>query len=83
MRKILFITAFFSMTVIYAQIGTAQEQSITMHVSGMTCGTCPISVRHRAMQMEGIHSAIVDIDTALATVTYEDSKQSLRPLLRP
>ncbi|MDQ6996974.1 MAG: cation transporter [Mariprofundus sp.] len=76
MRKILLIAAFFSMTVIYAQVGSAQEQTVTMHVSGMTCGTCPISVRHRALQLEGVHSAAVDLDTASATVTYEDSKQS-------
>ncbi|MDQ6954336.1 MAG: cation transporter [Mariprofundaceae bacterium] len=76
MRKILLIAAFFSMTVIYSQVGAAQEQSVTMHVSGMTCGTCSISVRHRAMQMEGVHSAAVDIDTATATFTYEDSQQS-------
>ncbi|MDX8406375.1 MAG: cation transporter [Mariprofundus sp.] len=64
------------MTVIYAQIGAAQEQTVTMHVSGMTCGTCPITVRHRALQMEGVHSAAVDLDTASATLTYEDSEQS-------
>jgi len=28
------------------------------------------------MQMKGVHAAAVDIDTALATVTYEDSEQS-------
>jgi len=76
MRKILFFTAIFSMTTIYAQDGIAQEQTVTMHVSGMTCGTCPISVRHRAMQMKGVHTAAVDINTALATVTFEDSEQS-------
>jgi mercuric ion binding protein len=60
----------------YAQNGTAQEQTVTMHVSGMTCGTCPISVRHRALQLKGVHTAAVDLDTATATVTYEDSEQS-------
>jgi len=76
MRKILFFTAIFSMTTIYVQDGIAKEQTVTMHVSGMTCGTCPISVRHRAMQMKGVHTAAVDINTALATVTFEDSEQS-------
>jgi len=76
MRKILLFTALFSMLAIYAQNSTAQEQTVTMHVSGMTCGTCPISVRHRALQMKGVHAAAVDLDTATATVTYEDSEQS-------
>jgi len=60
----------------HAQNGDAQEQTVTMHVSGMTCGTCPISVRHRALQLKGVHTAAVDLDTATATVTYEDSEQS-------
>jgi len=76
MRKVLLFITLFSLTAIYAQNGVAQEQTVTMHVSGMTCGTCPISVRHRAMQMKGVHSAAVDIDTALATITFEDSEQS-------
>ena len=47
-----------------------------MHVSGMTCGTCPISIRHRALQMKGVHAATADINTASASVTFEDSEQS-------
>lgn len=81
MRKILLFTAIFSMTAIYAQNGVAQEQIVTLPVSGMTCGTCPISVRHRAMQMKGVHAAAVDIDTALATVTFEDSEQSPQAII--
>jgi len=76
MQKILLAVALFSMTAIYAQNTVAQEQTVIMHVAGMTCDTCPISVRHRAMQMKGVHTAAVDINTALATVTYEDSEQS-------
>ncbi len=80
MRKILLVTIFFSITAIYVQNSAAQEQTATMHVSGMTCATCPISVRHRALQLKGVHSAAVDLDTALATVTYEDSEQSPRTI---
>ena len=69
MRKILLLSACFFMAVTYAQTGFAQEQTVSMHVAGMTCGTCPISVRYRAMQMQGVHSAMVDLDTALATIT--------------
>ncbi len=78
MRKIFLTTAIFSMMALYAQNGTAQEQIVTMHVSGMTCATCPISVRHRALQLKGVRAANVDLNTATATVTYEDSEQSPR-----
>jgi len=75
MRKIL-LPAIFLMTAMFAQDGIAQEQIVTMNVSGMTCGTCPISIRHRALQMKGVHAATADINTASATVTFEDSEQS-------
>ena len=59
---------------------SAQEKTATLKVSGMTCSACPISVRHRALQMKGVHAAIVDYEaasaTATATITYEDSEQS-------
>jgi len=64
------------MTAMHAQNSAAQEQTVTMHVSGMTCGTCPISVRHRALQLKGVSAASVALDTATAAVTYEDSEQS-------
>ncbi len=76
MQKILLTIVFLSFSAISTQQGWAQEQAVNMHVAGMTCGTCPISVRHRAMQMKGVRSASVDMNTSLATVVYEDSEQS-------
>jgi len=77
MRKIVLITALFlSMTVMHARNGAAQEQTVTMHVSKMTCSSCTITIRHRALQMKGVHAAAVDYKTATATITYEDSEQS-------
>jgi len=62
--------------VVFAHQAWAVEQAVRMHVSGMTCGLCPISVKHRALQMQDVHSASVDIDKAQAIITYEDSEQS-------
>jgi len=76
MRKMLLMTGCLLLVATHAQSALAQEQTVSMHVSGMTCGTCPITVRHRVLQMRGVHSARVDLDTALATVTFEDSEQS-------
>ena len=82
MRRMILTAAFLSMAAMHGQNGAAQEQTVTMHVSGMTCGTCPISVRHRALQLKGVHAATVDLDTATATVTYEDNEQSSRAIAR-
>jgi len=56
---------------------SAQERTVTLNVTGMTCGTCPISVRHRAMQLPGVKSASASLDNGgTATVTYEDNAQT-------
>ena len=82
MRRMILPIVFLSMAAMHAQNSGAQEQTVTMHVSGMTCGTCPISVRHRALQLKGVHAAAADLDTATATVTYEDSEQSPQAIAR-
>lgn len=55
---------------------SAQERTVTLKVAGMTCGSCPISVRHRAMQLPGVKAATASLESATATVTYEDSEQN-------
>jgi len=76
MRKMILAAVLLSATAMHAQNAVAREQTVTMHVSGMTCGLCPISIRHRALQLKGVRTAAVDLNTATATVTYEDGEQS-------
>lgn len=76
MRRMMLAIVFLSIAAMHAQDGAAQERTVVLHVSAMTCGACPISGRHRALQLQGVHAASVDLDTATATVTYEDSEQS-------
>jgi len=71
MKKLIIAAALLASPALYAQ-----ERTATLHISGMTCGTCPITVRHRALNMTGVHAASVDLATASATVQYEDSQQS-------
>jgi len=66
------------MTVIMAlpMVSSAQEKTTLLHVSGMTCGICPITIRHHVLNMKGVHDAVVDIKNATATVSYDDQRQS-------
>lgn len=59
---------------------SAQERTVTLKVTGMTCGTCPISVRHRAMQLPGVKSAAASMESATATITYEDNEQTAQAI---
>lgn len=80
MQKMMFILLTVAAVSLYVSDASAQEKTAKLKVSKMTCSTCPISVRHRVMQMKGIYAAIVDYDpetsTASVTVTYEDKEQS-------
>jgi mercuric ion binding protein len=58
------------------QVAFAQEQTVQMHISGMTCGICPITIQHRAMQMKGVHAVHIDLKHAQARMTYDDQQQS-------
>jgi mercuric ion binding protein len=79
MKRMMLTTLFISMTFILSQPGAAQEQTVSIHVSGLTCSTCLITVRHRALKLKGVHTATADmdtVDTATVTITYEDNEQS-------
>ncbi|MDX8383662.1 MAG: heavy metal-associated domain-containing protein [Ghiorsea sp.] len=76
MRKIVLMLPIFWVMITYAQLSEAKEKSVTMQISGMSCGTCSISIRYRVMQMKGVYAVVVDIDAASATVAYDDSQQS-------
>ncbi len=80
MKKTVLTAAVILFTGLSAQQACAQEQTVNMQVSGMTCGTCPISVRHRAMQLKGVRAASVDLASATATVTFEDTEQSAQAI---
>lgn len=49
-------------------------KTITLSVDKMTCGTCPITVRHALNKVEGVKSAKASYDgdgIGWATVTYD------------
>jgi len=83
MKRMMLSILFISMTFMLSQPGAAQEQTVTTHVSGLTCSTCLITVRHRVLQLKGVHTIAADMDTvhtATAMITYEDSEQSPRAI---
>jgi copper chaperone CopZ len=48
----------------------------TLQVDGLLCSACAASVRRRLEKTRGVHSATVDLGTALATVAYEPAQAS-------
>lgn len=59
---------------------SAAERTVTLSVPGMTCGTCPLTVRTALMRLDGVSKADVSYDTRLAVVTFEDTKLRIEQL---
>lgn len=45
--------------------------SLRMHISGMTCATCPVTARAALSRVPGVFSAKVTLDDSLGVVWYD------------
>ncbi len=44
---------------------------VRLHISGMTCGSCPITARTALKKLPGVFSAAVTLDDSLGVVRYD------------
>lgn len=55
-------------------IATAQipdTATVRLHISKMTCGSCPTTARLALKRLTGVYSAIVTLDDSLGVVRYD------------
>ncbi len=52
----------------------AASKTVTLSVPGMTCATCPITVKKALSKIEGVVEAEVIWEPKEALVTYDDTK---------
>jgi mercuric ion binding protein len=55
----------------------AATQTVTLSV-GMTCASCPITVKHALSKVEGVSKTDVSFDKRKAVVTFDDAKTNVR-----
>jgi len=55
-------------------------ETVTLKVGGMTCGGCVASVTRVLKATTGVDSAVVRLDSASATVTFDPARTSLPAL---
>lgn len=48
--------------------------TVRLHISGMTCGSCPITARTALKKLPGVVSATVTLDDSLGVVRYASRK---------
>jgi mercuric ion binding protein len=56
----------------------AATQTVTLSVPGMTCASCPITVKHALSKVEGVSKTDVSFDKRQAVVTFDDAKTNVR-----
>lgn len=49
----------------------ADTAQVRLHISGMTCGSCPTTARLALKKLAGVYSATVTLDDSLGVVRYD------------
>lgn len=48
--------------------------TVRLHISGMTCGSCPATARVALRRLPGVYDATVTLDDSLGVVRYDPRK---------
>ncbi len=68
------IPAFVSITAPYAAAEAPASSTVVVHVDGMHCATCPITVRTALRKLDGVSDAVVSTESKTARVTYDPKR---------
>lgn len=60
----------------------AAPKTVTLAVPGMTCATCPITVKKALTKVAGVTKVDVNLDKLQAVVTFDDAKTTVTALTK-
>ncbi|WP_081577661.1 mercury resistance system periplasmic binding protein MerP [Acidithiobacillus thiooxidans] len=60
----------------------AETKAVTLSISSMTCGVCPITVRTALQRVPGVEKVGIDEAKKQVTITHDYSKTNVRALTR-
>ena len=58
----------------------ADTATARLHISGMTCGTCPTTARIALRRMAGVYDARVTLDDSLGIVHYDPARVTAKTI---
>lgn len=76
-RTLVTLSAFALAAPSWAAIRTA-----TLDVPGMTCSTCPITVKKALNKVSGVSKVDISFEKKQAVVTYDDAKTNVESLVK-
>lgn len=59
----------------------AATQTVTLSVPGMTCASCPITLKKALNKLEGVENIEVNLEKKEALITFDDAKTTVEALL--
>lgn len=74
------LVALLALTVALSAPAWAATKTVTLSVPGMTCATCPITVKKALQKVDGVIDAKVTWEPKEAMVTFDDAKTNVRAL---
>lgn len=64
----------------FSALAVAAPRTVTLDVPGMTCSSCPITVKKALLRVDGVQQAKANFDKREAVVTFDDSKTSVEKI---
>ena len=63
-----------------SSMAMAAVQTVTLDVPGMTCSSCPITVKKALSKVDGVQQVKASFEKREAVVTFDDAKTSVEKL---
>jgi mercuric ion binding protein len=63
-----------------SSVAMAAVQTVTLDVPGMTCSSCPITVKKALSKVDGVQQVKASFAKREAVVTFDDAKTSVEKL---
>ncbi len=76
MKTLLILTAL----VVLPMSAQAEQQTVKLKISGMTCSSCPYQVKSALKRVEGVVTATASLETREAEVTFDDAVTNVAAL---
>ena len=80
MKKLFHALVFAALAGATVLAASAATQTVTLSVPGMTCATCPITVKTALSKVEGVSKTEVRYEQREAVVTFDNAKTSVPKL---
>ena len=78
--KTLLLPVIFILAISQSPIAEAAIRTTILNVSGMTCVTCPLTIKTALKKVPGVSKVAVSYKTKQAVVTFDNAKTSVKTL---